>query len=213
VLTLAPASTSGVAPALRFRDPATAPAASLPLWGDPAHPLVYVSFGSEAAASHHFPGVYRRAALSLEELPVRTLLTIGDRRHPAELGALPESVRVQRWVPQAAVMAQASAMVGHGGSGSTLMALAAGVPLALVPLFVDGPSNARRVQALGAGIALEDGPGRLGEAVGALLTDAGHRASARAVAAEIAALPPVEEAVAVLEAVAEREAVRLAPAR
>ena len=34
-------------------------------WGDPAAPLVYVSFGSEAAASHHFPGVYRRAALAL----------------------------------------------------------------------------------------------------------------------------------------------------
>jgi len=219
VLTLAPASTSGSAPALRFRDTIAAAAASLPLWGDPADPLLYVSFGSEAAASHHFPGLYRHAARALAELPVRTLLTIGDRRDPAELGALPGSVRVERWVPQAAVMAQASAMVGHGGSGSTLMALAAGVPLALVPLFVDGPSNARRVQALGAGIALEHGPDGLGEAVGALLTDAGHRASARAVAAEIAALPPVEEAVAVLEAAAERDAVverqavRLAPAR
>ena len=212
VLTLSPASTSGAVPALRFRDAQAAPAATLPLWGDPAHPLVYVSFGSEAAASHHFPGLYRSAVRALAELPVRTLLTIGERRDPAALGALPESVRVERWVPQAAVMAKASAMVGHGGSGSTLMGLAAGVPLALVPLFVDGPSNARRVEQLGAGIALHDGPDRLGQAVGALLTDAGHRAAARAVAAEIAALAPVEEAVAVLEAVAEREAVRLAPA-
>jgi len=205
VLTLAPASTSGAATALRFRDTTAAPVIELPRWGDPAAPLVYVSFGSEAAASHHFPGVYRRAAEALSALPVRVLLTIGDRRDPAELGTLPRSVRVERWMPQASVMAHASAMVGHGGSGSTLMALAAGVPLALVPLFVDGPTNARRVAGLGAGIALERGPDELAGAVAELLMDPGHRAAASAVAAEIRALPPVEDAVAALEAV------RLAP--
>jgi UDP:flavonoid glycosyltransferase YjiC (YdhE family) len=200
VLTLAPASTSGPTPALRFRDAVPAAQAELPRWGDPAAPLVYVSFGSEAAASHHFPGLYRRAALALAELPVRALLTIGDRRDPAELGPLPASVRAERWVPQAAVMAQASAVVGHGGSGSTLMGLAAGVPQALVPLFVDGPANARRVAELGAGLAIEPGSDRLAPAVGELLTDPGYRAAAAAVAAEIRALPPVDDAVAALEA-------------
>ena len=73
------------------------------------------------------------------------LLTIGDRRDPAELGPLPRRVRVERWVAQDEVMPRAAAVVGHGGSGSTLTALAAGVPLALLPLFVDGPENARRV--------------------------------------------------------------------
>jgi UDP:flavonoid glycosyltransferase YjiC (YdhE family) len=201
VLTMAPASTSGTATVQRFRDATRAPDASLPSWGDPAAPLVYVSFGSEAAASHHFPGVYRRAAEALTALPVRALLTIGHRRDPAEVGPLPPSVRVERWVPQAAVMAQASVMVGHGGSGSTLMALAAGVPLALVPLFVDGPANARRVAELGAGIALERGPELLAGAVAELLMDPGYRAAAGAVAAEIRALPPVEDAVGALEAV------------
>ena len=195
VLTLAPASTSGMARALRFRDPVVPEPAQLPEWGDPAAPLVYVSFGSEAAASHHFPGVYRRAIGALAGLPVRTLVTIGNRRDPAELGPLPPSVRVERWVDQAAVMPHASAMVGHGGSGSTLAALAAGVPLAFMPLFVDGPANARRVAALGAGVVAEDA----GAAVEALLADAGHRAAARALREEIASHAPVERAVAVLE--------------
>ena len=199
VLTLAPASTSGTAPALRFRDAEPDVQAELPRWGDPAAPLVYVSFGSHAAASHHFPGVYRRAALALAELPVRALLTIGDRRDPDELGPLPASVRVERWVPQTAVMAQASAMVSHGGSGSTLMALAAGVPQAFVPLFVDGPANARRVAELGAGIALDPGSGELAATVVDLLTDPGYRAAAAAVAAEIRALPTVGDAVTVIE--------------
>ena len=201
VLTLSPASTSGAVedtPVLRFRDATPQQTVELPDWGDPAAPLVYVSFGSEAAASHHFPSVYRRAAEALGELPVRTLLTIGDRRDPSELGTLPPTVRVERWVPQRAVMAQASAMAGHGGSGSTLMALAAGVPLAFVPLFVDGPTNAKRVAELGSGIALER-PEQLAHAVGELLSDAGYHAAARAIAEEIRALPPVEQAVEELE--------------
>ena len=209
VLTLAPASTSGQTPALRFRAMAPAADAELPDWGDPARPLVSVSFGSEAAASHHFPGVYRRTAEALTALPVRVLMTIGDRRSPAALGPLPPSTRAERWVPQAAVMAHASVAVGHGGSGSTLAALAAGVPQALVPLFVDGPANAARVEELGAGIALPEGPELLAGAVAALLIDPAYRARARAVAEEIDALPPVEDSLAVLEAAAE---LRLAPA-
>ena len=92
-------------------------------------------------------------------------------------------------------MPRACAMVGHGGSGSTLIALAAGVPIAFVPLFVDGPTNAERVQELGAGIVAED----LARDVETLLVQPRHRAAARALAGEIAALPPATDAVALLE--------------
>ena len=200
LLTLAPAAMDvpGAPPALRFRDPeAPRPGARN---GGP--PLVYVAFGSEAPASRHFPGVYRDALEALAGLDVRVLAAVGDRRDPAELGQLPANARVERWVPQAEVMRTAAAMVGHGGSGSTLSALAAGVPQALVPLFVDGPANAARVAELGAGIAL-DGPAavaaELAPAVRRVLGDPAHRAAARAVADEIAALPPVDDAVAVLQ--------------
>ena len=156
--------------------------------------LVYVTFGSEAPASHHFPRVYREAAQALEGLPV--LMTIGNRRDPAELGPLPPGVWVERWVPQAEVMPRALAMVSHGGSGTTLAALAAGVPQAFVPLFVDGPDNAERVAALGAGIS----GGDLRAAVHALLERPRYRHAARAVAAGIAALPPIDDAVDIIAA-------------
>ncbi len=156
--------------------------------------LVYVSFGSEAPVSEHFPGVYREAIDALADLPVRTLVTIGDRRAPAELGPLPPSVTVQRWAPQGEVMSRAAAMVGHGGSGSTLNALAAGVPQAFVPLFVDGPANADRVAEAGAGIVAED----LAADVEKLLTEPRYRQAAATLADEIRALPPVEDAVAVI---------------
>jgi UDP:flavonoid glycosyltransferase YjiC (YdhE family) len=162
--------------------------------------LVYVTFGSETPASHHFPGVYRRAAEALEGLPV--LMTVG--RDPADLGPMPSSVRVERWVDQADVMPRAAAMVSHGGSGSTLVALAAGVPQAFVPLFVDGPANAQRVADLGAGIVAGD----LRAAVEALLHDPRYARAADRIAGEIAALPPVEDSVALIQRSAAGQAIR-----
>ena len=94
-------------------------------------------------------------------------------------------------------MSHAAAMVGHGGSGSTLAAMAAGIPLAVLPLFADQPENADRVAALGAGLRL-DGTGALAEAVSELLEDPYYRDSARSVAAEIEALAPVDAAVALI---------------
>jgi UDP:flavonoid glycosyltransferase YjiC (YdhE family) len=163
---------------------------------------VYVTFGSEAPASHHFPGVYRRAIDALEGLPV--LMTIGDRRDPAELGPLPRLTRVERWLDQAQVMSRAAAMVSHGGSGSTLQALAAGVPQVFVPLFVDGPANAQRVAGLGAGIVAGDD---LRAAVETALTDR-YASGARRVADQIAALPPVDDSVELLQRSAAGHAIR-----
>lgn len=57
--------------------------------------------------------------------------------------------------------------------------------------------NAQRVAELGAGLAL-DGPDGLREAVETVLREPAHRRGAEAVAAEIAALPPVDTVVDVL---------------
>jgi UDP:flavonoid glycosyltransferase YjiC (YdhE family) len=200
LLTLAPAALDapGAPPVARFRDPeAAAPA---PRNGH--RPLVYVAFGSEAPGSHHFPGLYRDALEALAAVDADVVVAVGDRRAPEELGAPPGNARVERWVPQAEVLRTASAMVSHGGSGSTLAALGAAIPQVLVPLFVDGPANAARVVGLGAGVAVGGAdavPGELGAAVEAVLGDPAYHAGARAVADEIAALPPIDDAVAVLQ--------------
>ena len=105
-------------------------------------------------------------------------------------------------MPQAAVLRTAAAMVGHGGSGSTLAALGAGVPQALVPLFVDGPANAARVVGLGAGVAVggadavaaASSPPPWGGARRSRLPRRRPRGRR-----EIAALPPIDDAVALLQ--------------
>jgi hypothetical protein len=144
-------------PVRRFRE---RPAArrSLPGWWDgDERPLVYLTFGSVVPGTPFFPDGYRAAIESLASLEVRVLVTIGGA-DPSALGELPRSVHVEPWVAQDDVLPHAAAVVCHGGAGTVAGALAAGAPLAVLPLFADQPFNAGRVAESGAGIAIEGGP-------------------------------------------------------
>ena len=166
-------------------------------------PLIYLTFGSVLPQSDQFPALCRAAIDQLEGIPARVLVTIGTDRDPADLGFLPVGVHVEQWVPQRDVMPHAAAMVCHGGFGTTRMGLSAGVPMVVLPSFADQPYNARRVAALGAGIALE-GVGELGDAVRVVLDDPTYRAAAQRVADDVATLPSVDEAPAFLRELARR---------
>jgi UDP:flavonoid glycosyltransferase YjiC (YdhE family) len=189
---------------LRFREPTNQPAADmLPAWGDPAQPLVYVTFGSVTGSLPPFADVFREALDALADLPARVLMTVGRRVEPAGLGPLPANAHVEQWLPQAAVLAQASAMLGHGGFGTTLGALAAGVPQVVAPIFTsDQVVNGTHVAAAGAGRTVPPGPDVVLRGAGEMpgvLDDVSYAAAARALAAEIAALPPASAAVPVLQ--------------
>ena len=101
------------------------------------------------------------------------------------------------------IMPHVAAMVGHGGFGTTLLGVAAGVPMAVVPLFAgDQRMHAARVAAAGAGIAVAGGPSAvpgLAEPVMRLLEEPSYRAAALSIAEEIAALPEVADAVPLIE--------------
>lgn len=196
----------------RFRDPgAGASGEALPDWwqGDD-RPLVYVTFGSETAGVPTAAPIYPVALEAVAGLPARVLLTTGAPPEELGLRSPAEHVHLERWVPQADVLMQARAVVCHGGSGTTLGALAAGVPLVVTPLFADQPHNGRRVAAAGAGVVVEPDdpaamrsaidPATLTAAIAEVLEDEGYASAARAIAAEIEELPPADAAVGVLEA-------------
>ena len=122
---------------------------------------------------------------------------------------------VERWVPQDEVLPRAAAVVTHGGHGSTLGALAHGVPCVVLPLFsLDQWFNAEAVARAGAGVALDgerhtrrgvDLPSpetlaALRPAVEHVLDDPGPRRAAQGIAEAIRALPGVDQAPAALEA-------------
>nr|MDQ3642729.1 glycosyltransferase [Actinomycetota bacterium] len=188
----------------RFRDAErSTTAAALPdWWAGASGPLVYVTLGSVAGGLGLFPDLYRQILSAVSDLPIRILVTIGDAGDPEVLQPLPGNVHIENWWPQQEVMPHVDALIGHGGFGTTLTALASGVPMVVLPLFADQPHNAARVAAVGAGIALDGGRaaiGQLNEALQRVLTRQSFRDNARRVADEVDRLPPASESVAFLE--------------
>lgn len=196
---------------VRFAEPGSPPPALLPDWWDGrTSPLVYVTFGTVLGYMSHATQVYRAALEAVGGLDARVLLTVGRTFERGALGPVPGNVHVEAWVDQALVLPHADLVVCHGGSGTVLGALGAGVPLVLVPLFADQFENGRRVAALGAGVVVDggdDGRGsrsvlsagdapRVADAIGRVLSEAGFGRRARGVAHEMAVLPTADEALA-----------------
>ena len=179
----------------RLDDPDWAGELALPPGDDP---LVLVGLSSTYQQQE---AVLRRIAAALGELPVRGLVTTGPTVEP--FAAAP-NVAVVEAAPHAAVLPHTAAVVTHGGHGTVMKALAAGVPLVVLPMGRDQPENATRVVAAGAGVRLRQGssPRRIAAALRRVLEDDGYRASARRLAAAIAEETADDHAVAELERLA-----------
>lgn len=111
----------------------------------------------------------------------------------------PPNARVERFVPHRPVLERASCVVCHGGMGITQKALAAGVPVCVVPFGRDQFDVARHVEVADAGTRLPAGrlrPDRLRAAVREAM---GKKAGAERVAAAFAAAGGPEAAADALE--------------
>lgn len=206
---------------IRYHDVRAPRSPSLPPWweGLADAPLVYVSFGTVLGYMSIARSVYRCVLEALRQVRARVLLTVGDHFDTTQLGEVASNVHVEEWVDQADVLPVADLVVCHGGSGTVLGALSAGVPLVIVPSFADQLINGRRVAEAGAGVLVvaggednDDGTAdgghyavtgadalRIAEAVRVVLAGPSYRRGAQAVAAELAAYPSVEQAFAGLE--------------
>jgi UDP:flavonoid glycosyltransferase YjiC (YdhE family) len=158
----------------------------------PDRPLVAVTLGTVAPAMSGLGPVERIIALA-PEVDADFVVALGDV-DTSGLGPLPSNVRITGWLPLNALLRISSALVHHGGSGSTLGALAAGVPQLVLPSGADRFINADAVQNAGAGLRADEAD--LDAAlVTHLLGDDKLRDNARAASAEIAALPAPTEIV------------------
>jgi MGT family glycosyltransferase len=183
----------------RLDDPDWAGEWALPPGDDP---LVLVGLSSTYQQQE---AVLRRIAAALGELPVRGLVTTGPTVEP--FAAAP-NVAVVEAAPHAAVLPHTAAVVTHGGHGTVMKALAAGVPLVVLPMGRDQPENATRVVAAGVGVRLRQGslPKRIAGAVRRVLEDDSYRASARRLGAAIAQETAEDRAAAELEQLARTQA-------
>jgi calicheamicin 3'-O-methyl-rhamnosyltransferase len=129
-------------------------------------------------------------------------VTVGPDGDPSALGPLPDSVRVDRFVPQGVLLPHVDVVAHHGGSGTTLGALSHGLPQLLMPHGADQFLNAQALIDRGAGLRLlpeEISPESVADAVRALLSEPGYREAAGRLAVEIAAMPTPAQTIPRLE--------------
>ncbi len=160
-------------------------------------PLVYATLGTVFGS----PPAFRALAEGLGAERYAVLLTLGFSGDPTSLGDVPSNVRVERFVPQHAVLPHCAAVVSHGGSGTMLAAVAHGLPQVLVPQGADQFINAERCQAGGLGRAVSPAdvsPEAVRKACREVLANASFRDRARAVGAEMQAAMSTEAAVAIV---------------
>ena len=122
----------------------------------PDLPLLYVSLGSIFTAH---PELYRACRDAFADGRFQVAMSLGDV-DPADLGALPDTVQVQPWFPQVAVLREASVFLTHAGMNSTMEAVHHGVPMLAFPQMPEQVVNAERIVELGLGRRLD--PGDLG---------------------------------------------------
>jgi UDP:flavonoid glycosyltransferase YjiC (YdhE family) len=151
--------------------------------------------------------LFTRVVAGLRQLPINVVVTVGHGIDPIELGPQPANVRVEQYIPQAALLPHCDLVVSHAGSGSVIGALAYGLPSVLLPMGADQLHNAARCEQLGVGRALDvmrATSADVRDAAASLLVDTAARAGAARMRDEARALPGAASVVARLEQLASR---------
>jgi MGT family glycosyltransferase len=207
VLVLSNATFDFASPAVPSNVTYVGPILDDPQWAEPWEspwpaenddPLVLVGLSSTFQDQ---AAVLRRIVEALSSLPVRAVVTLGQMLDAAAVTGT-DNVAVVPSAPHAAILGQADLVVTHCGHGTTMKALAAGVPMVCIPLGRDQNDTAARVTYHGAGLRLSPKASttKIGAAVQQVLNDASYRRRAERLATAITEEQQLIDAIAELEA-------------
>ncbi|MFE4372823.1 glycosyltransferase [Streptomyces sp. NPDC056835] len=183
----------------RPSEPAAAPAGPDQRRSDQRPPRVLVTFGTVFSS----PDVLSPILRELSQADVELRVTLGLTASAEDFDVDHDRVTFVGFTPLSELLRDTDLVVTHGGAGTTLGALAAGIPMVIAPQGADQFIQADRVAAAGAGLDLPQGtatPEGVAKAASAVLADQGFRAAARTVADQIAAMPSPAEVAATLAA-------------
>ncbi|HET6214375.1 MAG TPA: activator-dependent family glycosyltransferase [Micromonosporaceae bacterium] len=122
--------------------------------------------------------------------------------HRGKLTNIPANVRLVEAMSFHLLLPTCSAVVHHGGAGTTMTAAVHGVPQLVIPDVADQTTNAKQLAGTGAGISLladEADPDAIRDSVTRLLGDESFAAAATALQEEIRQQPSPPEVVRTLE--------------
>ncbi len=153
-----------------------------------------------------FRGMLRDWTLALPALDAEVVVAVADDL-TQQWTPLPPGVRTAGWLPLHLTLPGCDLVVHHGGVGTTLTTVLAGLPQLICPQLVDQFHNAARVCTAGAGLSLQPEELNTPAVVAAcaeLLGDGRFGKSAELLAEENAARPTPAQVVPVLEHLAAR---------
>ena len=191
-------SIAGVVPArpVIFDGPPTPP----PSWlAKLSRPAAYVTFGTVPVFSR--PEVLRSAVEAIEPLVAAVVLTTGPNP-PNTVGIRSERVHAVDYLAQSQILPNVDLVVSHGGAGTTLGALAYGLPHLVMPGAAPSQQrNAMRTEEIGLGLCvpLDAGADRVWAAAQRLLTDPSYRAAGADARSRLDRMPSVDECVGLIE--------------
>ncbi|WP_241832353.1 nucleotide disphospho-sugar-binding domain-containing protein [Pseudofrankia sp. EUN1h] len=171
----------------------------------PSRPRVAVTLGNlipELVRSGEH-GVVGRIIDRADSVDAEFVLALGAL-DPGVLGKLPDNVRVIGYTPLTQLLPTCAAVVHHGGAGTCMGALDAGIPQLVIPHLFDHQHTADLVVKRGVGMALDLAvdPDLPASVLDALVGDEQLRGRAQEVRAEMRAMPtPVDVAARLFELV------------
>jgi UDP:flavonoid glycosyltransferase YjiC (YdhE family) len=119
-------------------------------------PLVYATLGTVFNDAEEELPFFPAVLAGLRDAPVDVLVVVGPNVDPSSLGDQRQGVRVVPYVEQRAVLDRCAVVICHGGYGTLLDAIDAGVPVIVVPFGADQHLNAATVRRLGIGIVVDE---------------------------------------------------------
>jgi len=119
-------------------------------------PVIYCSLGSQAISYAATCNLFYQKIIDImryESMQGFHLMLAADLA-PGQAcpSGCPPNVTIEKWLPQVEILETASLAVIHGGMGTVKECIYYGVPMLVLPLDRDQPSNARRVVHHGLGV-------------------------------------------------------------
>jgi zeaxanthin glucosyltransferase len=119
---------------------------------NPDKPLVFCSLGTQSYRIAGALRFYSEVVAAAASRPSwQFVIVLGSRWSASDFPSVPDNAILVPFAPQVQLLPRCSAVIHHGGLGTTKESIAFGVPMVVFPLLYDQPGNGVRIRYHGLG--------------------------------------------------------------